>query len=59
MALSNEEVLANLVEQRTELTKQLESGQVTLMKIQGAIETLEQIIDPNKEEAPAEPVEEA
>ena len=45
MALSNEEVLANLVEQRTELTKQLESGQVTLMKIQGAIETLEQIID--------------
>ena len=45
MALSNEEVLANLVEQRTELTKQLESGQVTLMKIQGAIETLEQIIE--------------
>jgi|TARA_B000000565_G_scaffold252026_1_gene226529 primosomal protein N'' len=59
MALSNEDVLANLVEQRTELTKQLESGQVTLMKIQGAIETLEQIIEANKEEAPAEPVEEA
>lgn len=59
MALSNEDVLANLVEQRTELTKQLESGQVTLMKIQGAIETLEQIVEANKEEAPAEPVEEA
>jgi len=59
MAISNEEVLKNLKEQRTQISQQLEQGQLTLMKIQGAIETLEQIAEANTEEEVTEtPAEE-
>ena len=52
MALSNDEVLANLKSQLTEVTKKLNELTETRMKLLGAIDVLEQI-----EESKTEPVQ--
>tara|TARA_B100000003_G_scaffold141711_1_gene127278 strand:- start:374 stop:568 length:195 start_codon:yes stop_codon:yes gene_type:complete len=49
MALENKDVLANLSKQRDELKEQIENARVTLLKIEGAIDVLEQI-EASKEE---------
>ena len=64
MALDNSEVLKNLQEQLTQVQQQLEVGRTTALRLQGAIEVLQQIEETNNPapapEAPAEeaPVEE-
>ena len=50
MALSNSEVLENLLKQRVEIEQQLETLRTTYLKVIGAIDALQQI-----EEANAEP----
>jgi len=55
MALDNAVVLENLVKQRTELEKQIETGKEMHLKITGAIEVLEQIVANEKEDTPVEP----
>jgi hypothetical protein len=50
MALSNSEVLENLLKQRVEIEQQLETLRTTYLKVLGAIDALQQI-----EEANAEP----
>ena len=66
MALDNSEVLKNLQEQLVQVQQQLETGRATALRLQGAIEVLQQIEETNNpapvaEEAPAEeaPAEEA
>ena len=49
MALENKDVLVNLSKQRDELKEQIENARVTLLKIEGAIDVLEQI-EASKEE---------
>ena len=43
MALDNSEVLKNLQEQLTQVQQQLEVGRTTALRLQGAIEVLQQI----------------
>ena len=56
MALDNSEVLKNLEEQLTQVQQQLEVGRTTALRLQGAIEVLQQIED-SKVEAPTEIVD--
>ena len=56
MALENKDVLANLGKQRNELKEQIENARVTLLKIEGAIDVLEQI-EASKEEEEVETTE--
>lgn len=56
MALSNAEALENLYKQRDQMVEQIRSGETTVMKMTGAIEVLEQLIEAEKvEQAAAEP----
>jgi len=55
MAVSNEEALANLIKQRDELLDQMRAGETTILKITGAIEVLEQLVE--SEEPEVESVE--
>jgi len=43
MALDNSEVLKNLQEQLVQVQQQLETGRATALRLQGAIEVLQQI----------------
>ncbi len=43
MALDNSEVLKNLEEQLTQVQQQVSTGQATILRLQGAIEVLQQI----------------
>ncbi len=45
MALDNSEVLKNLQEQLVQVQQQLETGRATALRLQGAIEVLQQIED--------------
>ena len=51
MALDNKTVLENLIKQRDEMAQQLETARVTLIKLEGAIDVLQQIEESGKEEA--------
>jgi len=55
MAVSNKEALANLIKQRDELLDQMRAGETTILKISGAIEVLEQLVE--SEEPEVESVE--
>jgi len=52
MALDNSEVLKNLQEQLTQVQQQLEVGRTTALRLQGAIEVLQQIEESKKEDTP-------
>ena len=52
MALDNSEVLKNLEEQLTQVQHQLEVGRTTALRLQGAIEVLQQIEESKKEDTP-------
>ena len=52
MALDNSEVLKNLEEQLTQVQQQLEVGRTTALRLQGAIEVLQQIEESKKEDTP-------
>ena len=56
MALENAEVLKNLQEQLTKVQQQVTTGQATVLRLQGAIEVLQQIesskVEETAEEAP-------
>ena len=56
MALDNKTVLENLINQKAEMTQQLETARITLIKLEGAIDVLQQIEESNAEEVatPAE-----
>ena len=56
MALDNSEVLKNLQEQLVQVQQQLEAGRATALRLQGAIEVLQQIED-SKVEASTEVVD--
>ena len=43
MALENKTVLENLIKQRDEIILQLDNGRTTLLKLEGAIDVLQQI----------------
>ena len=45
MALDNKTVLENLVNQRTELITQIESSRTTVLRLDGAIDVLQQLIE--------------
>ena len=57
MALDNATVLENLVAQKTELEKSLESNREMYLKVCGAIEVLQQIEEANTPVAETEVVE--
>ena len=50
MALDNATVLANLKTQLEEVTKQINTAEITRFKLTGAIDVLEQIEESNKVE---------
>ena len=52
MALDNSEVLKNLQEQLVQVQQQLETGRATSLRLQGAIEVLQQIEESKKEDTP-------
>ena len=52
MALDNSEVLKNLQEQLVQVQQQLETGRATALRLQGAIEVLQQIEESKKEDTP-------
>ena len=52
MAISNEEALKNLYQQRDQLIEQIKAGETTVLKITGAIEVLEQLTKPEEPEEP-------
>ena len=52
MALDNSEVLKNLEEQLTQVQQQVSTGQATILRLQGAIEVLQQIEESKKEDKP-------
>ena len=56
MALDNSEVLKNLQEQLVQVQQQLETGRATALRLQGAIEVLQQI-EESKVEASTEVVD--
>ena len=43
MALENKTVLENLINQRTELITQIETSRATVLRLEGAIDVLQQI----------------
>ena len=49
MAISNGEALENLIKQREQILDQLTKGQSTLLKIEGAIEVLQQLSEDTEE----------
>jgi hypothetical protein len=51
--ISNEEALENLLKQREQIIDQLNNGQTTLMKIEGAIEVLQQLSEVEEEPQPS------
>ena len=55
MALDNATVLENLRKQKAELEQQFENGREMYLKIQGAIDVLEQIEGIEQQETIAEP----
>ena len=59
MALDNATVLENLRKQKAELEQQFENGREMYLKIQGAIDVLEQIEGIDQEETVAESETEA
>ena len=54
MALSNSEVLENLLKQRVEIEQQLETLRTTYLKVIGAIDALQQIEEANAQPEPEE-----
>jgi len=58
MALDNATVLENLRKQKAELEQQFENGREMYLKIQGAIDVLEQIEGIEQQETVAESEEE-
>ena len=54
MALSNSEVLENLLKQRVEIEQQLETLRTTYLKVIGAIDALSQIEEANAQPEPEE-----
>ena len=52
MALDNSEVLKNLQEQLVQVQQQLETGRATALRLQGAIEVLQQFEESKKEDTP-------
>jgi len=54
MALENKTVLENLIKQRDEVAKQLETARVTLFKLEGAIDVLTQIEESAEEASEGE-----
>ena len=52
MALDNSEVLKNLQELLTQVQQQLENVRSTALRLQGAIEVLQQIEESKKEDTP-------
>ena len=48
MAISNEDALSNLVQQKETLMTELASAQRNLLKLEGAIEVLEQLVQENQ-----------
>ena len=60
MAVSNEVALENLLKQRDQLIEQVAQGQQTVLKMSGAIEVLQQLIEsPEGESVAAEAAPEA
>jgi len=55
MAVSNAEALENLYKQRDQLLEQMRAGENTIVKITGAIEVLEQLIESEEPETESEP----
>ena len=55
--LNNAEVLENLKKQLVEINKQYEQLATTRMKVMGAIDVLEQIVESGKESTEPEPEE--
>ena len=51
MVLDNKTVLENLIKQREEIETQLNTARTTLLKLEGAIDVLEQIEEANAEES--------
>jgi len=45
MALDNKTVLENLINQRTELITQIENSRATVLRLDGAIDVLQQLIE--------------
>ena len=43
MTLENKTVLENLIKQRDDIIQQLDNGRTTLLKLEGAIDVLQQI----------------
>ena len=58
MALSNSEVLENLLKQRVEIEQQIETLRTTYLKVLGAIDALQQIEEANAESETEEESEE-
>ena len=58
MALDNKTVLENLIKQRTELTTQIESFRTTMLRLDGAIDVLQQIEQSSEETEETEEVAE-
>tara|TARA_B100000902_G_C26893980_1_gene708792 strand:+ start:72 stop:293 length:222 start_codon:yes stop_codon:yes gene_type:complete len=54
MALDNAEVLENLTKQLSQVQEQLEVGRATALRLQGAIEVLQQIEGSKVEEEPSD-----
>ena len=59
MALDNATVLQNLITQRADLQQQIASGQELFVKLTGAIEVLEEIVNSAEEEKEEETAEES
>ena len=59
MALDNATVLQNLITQRADLQQQIASGQELFVKLTGAIEVLEEIVNSAEEEKKEENAEES
>jgi|TARA_R100000027_G_scaffold7078_1_gene5425 hypothetical protein len=58
MALDNKTVLENLVNQRTELITQIESSRTTVLRLDGAIDVLQQLIESAEKTEETEETEE-
>ena len=58
MALDNKTVLENLIKQRTELTTQIENFRTTMLRLDGAIDVLQQIEQSSEETEETEEVAE-
>lgn len=58
MALDNKTVLENLINQRTELITQIETSRATVLRLDGAIDVLQQLIQSTEETEGTEEVAE-